>query len=97
MDLSGFLNLLWGHFIALEKTPEIWYNLNIRAGYSATGAQQGASRLLLNVFIKARTNELLQEQDESEIILDKAKGYDIMRLLAPRLTSRKGSGGVFYL
>jgi hypothetical protein len=35
--------------------------------------------------------------DKGKIILDKAKGYDTIKILAPRLTSRKGSGGVFYL
>lgn len=34
----------------------------IRAGYSEIGSQQGATRLLSNVFIRARVNELIKEQ-----------------------------------
>jgi phage terminase small subunit len=39
----------------------------VRAGYAVEGAQQSASTLLLNPFIKARINELIKEQ------LDKLK------------------------
>jgi len=52
---------------------------------------------LLRLFLKRPQKYGIVYMDKGEIIIDKTKGCYIIKILAPRLTSRKGSGGVFYL